>query len=418
MRSIAARVHGTFFAFSITVAIAMIVLMIMVDGDLESTMLENDLDDEIHFLLTQHPQDKRIEWQSASVKIFYIPASNQQDLVLPKVFEGIPTPFSGEVEVGEQTFLVRTTQRPNARIYVARDITAFEKRSASFQLILAIASAAMLLFTYFFAKLGSERLTRPLSDLAQRMQAITAGKQMPRLPHAYQDAELLMIAVTFNAFLGELETFVRREQSLMNLASHELRTPIAVVSGAVDILLRRDHLDASDRKTVERIRLACDEMSANVEMLLKLARRSDTQNQNEAVDVPVLVREVLDDLSSRFAIGERVDIAGLTPVTLHTDRVLLKMLLRNLIQNALQHTTTVVQVVADEHCLQVSDHGAGLPPRLRVATSGELQVNADGAQGGLGLYIVTLICERLGWRLAVGAREGGGTVIGVLVAPV
>lgn len=413
MQSISARVHRTFFAFSILVALVMTVLMMMVNTDLESTMLENDLDDEIHFLLTRHPADQRIEWQSAGVKIFYIPVLDQSSLVLPKVFEGLPMPFSGEVEAGEQTYLVRTTQRQKARIYVARDISAFEKREAVFQLILASASAVMLLFTYFFAKFGSQRLTRPLSDLAQRMQSITPGKQMPRLPQEYQDAELLMIAVTFNTFLGELETFVRREQSLMNLASHELRTPIAVVSGAVDILLHRDRLDVNDRKTVNRIKHACQEMTTNVDVLLKLARRHNRGNYYEDVDVPTLIGEVLDDLATRFSIGTRVNISELQPLVLHTDRVLLKMLLLNVVQNALQHTPSTVEVSANAQELRISDRGAGLPVPLYHPLADDLQ--ADVVQGRLGLYIVTLICEALGWHVEVSSREGGGTVVTVKI---
>lgn len=387
----------------------------IVNDDLEATMLQNDLDDEIHFLLTRHPKDQRIEWESAGIKIFYIPANSQQALKLPAIFDDLPMTFSGEVEFGPQTFLVRTEQLPQAQIFVARDISAFEEREASFQMILAIASAIMLLFTYFFAKLGSRRLTQPLRDLTQRMQGITASKQMSRLPQDYIDIELRMIAVTFNAFLDQLEAFVRREQSLTNLASHELRTPIAVVSGAVDILMRRDRLDANDRKTVERIRHACEEMSANVDMLLKLTRRTDTHHQFEKIDVPALVREVLEDLSGRFPVDMRVDVTGLTPMTLDTDRTLLKMLLRNLIQNALQHTDGNVHVVTGENCLQVVDHGAGLPDALRALVSGEKEFTMSIGYGGLGLYIVVLICSKLGWHLQAVAGDNGGTVVSVKI---
>ncbi len=385
----------------------------IVNDDLESTMLQNDLDDEIHFLLTRHPQDQKIEWESAGIKIFYIPAGSQQTSKLPAIFEGLPLPFSGEIEFGRQTFLVRTEQLPHAQIFVARDISAFEEREASFQMILAVASAVMLLFTYFFAKLGSQRLTRLLRDLTHRMQNITAGKQMSRLPHDYIDTELRMIAVTFNAFLDQLEAFVRREQSLTNLASHELRTPIAVVSGAVDILMRRDRLDVNDRKTVERIGHACEEMSANVDMLLKLTRRTDTKHQFEKIDVPALVREVLDDLSGRFPVDTRVDTAGLVAMTLDTDRTLLKMLLRNLLQNALQHTDSRVRVVTGDNCLQVVDNGAGLPEALRALISGEKDFAMNIGYGGLGLYIVMLICSKLGWHLQAVAGENGGTVVSV-----
>lgn len=405
MQSISARVHRTFFAFGIGVAVLMAMLMMTVNNDLESTMLENDLDDEVNFLLTRHDASQLLEWQSADLMIYYIPHAHRPPVDLPKVFQALSIPFSGEVETGHETYLVRAIRHTDADIFVAKDISAYEKREAAFQFILACISAVMLLLTYYFARLGSQRLTAPLSDLTQRLRAMVPGKNMPRLPDHYQDGELRLIAETFNAFLGEMEAYVRREQSLMNLASHELRTPIAVVSGAAEILLHRGLLDPADEKTVIRMKNACSEMGENVDVLLKLARRGTTAGHAETVDVPLLLKEVREDLANRFALDDRLDIQVQIPL-LKTDRALLKMLLLNLVQNALQHTNAKVELLVDEAGVRVCDRGAGL----------SLPAQHDlAAGGGLGLYIVTLICEAVGWQLQIDTREGGGTVVSVWI---
>lgn len=407
MQSISARVHRTFFAFGIGVAVLMAILMMTVNDDLESTMLENDLDDEVNFLLTRHDAGQMLDWQSAGLIMYYVPRGMEKTVTMPTVFQGVAIPFEGEVEDGDKTYLVKSIPHTKGDIYVARDISVYETREAMFQLMLAGIAAAMLCVSFIFARFGSLRLTRPLSDLTRRIQSMVPGKQMPRLPNDYQDSELRMISDTFNTFLGELEAFVRREQSLMNLASHELRTPIAVVSGAVEILLRRGQLDPADEKTVLRIRNACTEMRDNVDVLLKLARRHAPEKQFTDINLPALVKEVEEDIATRFPVEQRLDIQ-VQPVSLHTDPALLKMLLLNLIQNALQHTHALVQVEVDEDGIRVCDRGEG----LSLPTQ-----EGPAAAGGLGLYIVTLICEALGWQLRATPREGGGTVVTVSLRP-
>src|SRR5690606_15586040 len=131
-----------------------------------------------------------------------------------------------------------------------------------------------------------------------------------------------------------LESYMRREQSLLNLASHELRTPIAVMSGALDVLEQRNRLQPSDRATLQRVRRSCDEMRDNVNILLKLARRASADQNPEAIDLRSAVQRVIDDLKVSHHAEDRVTLHATTPVIVTSDPVMVHMLLRNIIQNA------------------------------------------------------------------------------------
>src|SRR5690606_1882219 len=117
----------------------------------------------------------------------------------------------------------------------------------------------IIAFSLLLAVLSSRRIVKPLRLLSDRISRTPVGTSMPRMETDYADAELHSIAMTFNRFLDELESHVRREQSLLSLASHELRTPIAVMSGALDILESRNQLSSNDQATLARVRRACDE---------------------------------------------------------------------------------------------------------------------------------------------------------------
>jgi signal transduction histidine kinase len=241
---------------------------------------------------------------------------------------------------------------------------------------------------------------------------------MPRLPLAYQDGELHTIAQTFNRFLDELESFVKREQSLLSLASHELRTPIAVISGALDVLEHRQQLSKDDKATLARVRRASAEMEANVNMLLKMARRDPVVETIKQVALVNVVEQVLDDLDAHHDVQARVSLTASPGITVQADPTLVHMLLRNLIQNALQHTTRGIQIRLETGLVQIVDDGPGLTDEQRAILSGQERIDlGDSPLGGLGLYIVTLMCERLQWRVEVVPSHSSGTLIRVHTAP-
>lgn len=413
MNSIAKRVHRTFVTFSIASALIMVLVVVLVNEDLERTMLEHDLDEELNFLLQHRPLHDPFKWETGNLKAVYLPAGMKPPSTFPTLFLHIPTPYSGEQEFNGNTYLIRSNAHDNGRYYVAKNITHFEEREALFEKVLAFASFIMIISTYGFAKLSSRRLVKPLQELSLQIQNTPVGKHMPRLPLDYRDAELFTIAETFNSFLDELEAFVIREQSLLSLASHELRTPIAVISGAVDILQQRGQLGADDQKTIERIKRATKEMEANVNILLKLSRRSEGDEKAEKFVMTDVVEEVIEDLEANFGAKKRVKCSNATNASLFADKMLVKMLVRNLVQNALQHTHADIQVRIDEDKLEIQDEGSGMPPVYKQLLKTGLH-KTDTTPSGLGLFIVTLICERLNWHLVIQDVNGQGTLLQVV----
>ncbi|MDK7178822.1 histidine kinase dimerization/phospho-acceptor domain-containing protein, partial [Micrococcus luteus] len=77
---------------------------------------------------------------------------------------------------------------------------------------------------------------------------------MQRLDTDYDEIELHSISDSFNQFLMQIEQFVQREKNLLNMASHELKTPLAVMLGGLDILDKRGNLSPKDEVTLQRIR--------------------------------------------------------------------------------------------------------------------------------------------------------------------
>lgn len=412
LKSISRRVYRAILAVSVTSMIAMVMTVLLVNEDLEHTMLDVEFAQERDFILMNNTGEEVLVWDTPNLAVVFVPSGKPRPKVLPPVFRGLPDNYSAEIKLGTDTYLVTVSTVETGLLYVAKNITHFEDREALFNIALIIMALVIIAFSLLLAVLSSRRIVRPLTLLSERISRIPVGANMPRMETDYADAELHSIAMTFNRFLDELESYVQREQSLLNLASHELRTPIAVMSGALDILEQRDQLTQNDRATLKRVRRACDEMRDNVDVLLKLARRSPTDQTQEALDASSLVQQVIEDLKVSHHAEDRVTLHVQSPLTVTTSPVMMRMLLRNLIQNAIQHTQNDIRVTISGGAIEIEDQGAGLSAEQQAILRGEKKIASDGATlTGLGLYIVTLTTERLGWQLEITQNDHNGTRI-------
>jgi len=387
----------------------MVWIVSFISEDLEHTIVATELARERTLFLADYDPDQPLMHDELGLVVVYVPTG--QTLALPAFFDGLAPDQSAEIERDDQTWLVTADALPTGQLYLAKNITHFEDREALFERLLIGVALAVVAFSLLLAVVGSRRLTRPLQSLSARIADTPVGPNMPRIVTDYRDEELHAIADTFNRFLDELEAYVRREQTLLNLASHELRTPIAVFSGALDILESRGQLADNDRATLARARRACDEMRDNVHTLLALARRNGSPPADAACDVAQLVAQIAEDLRTHNPGAARLLLTLHAPLIVRSDPAMVRMLLRNLMQNAIEHTTSGVCVTVDADAISVADQGSGLDACALAVLRGTQPLHARPAQptapGGLGLYIVTLMAERLGWQLTVASCDTG-----------
>jgi len=412
-RPIEKRIGRTVLGAVLVTFLVTVGAVIVANEKLEESLLQLDLQSERDFILENARPNEILLWDTVMLKAYYAPPGIAVDARLPAIFHDLPLPFAGELEIGPATFLITTSAVGGGHFYLAKDITLFEKREDEFHWFLFVLGLFVVGLGLVLTRITSHQLVAPIRRLSQQIRATEPAARMQRVDAQYRDAELQAIAQSFNLFLGELETFFRREQSLMGLASHELRTPIAVIAGALDVIEQRGGVGNGHQAPLARIRAAVDEMTANVAMILKLTRRQSGNDRRERIDLAVLVQEVHDDLGRHnAATGERiaVQIQSRTAPCVTADPALVKMLLRNLLGNALQHTTGCITVAINQNTLDIIDEGAGLPQAYRdylndpQADAGELL-----SLSGLGLFIVTLACERLGWHLHAMPAQTGGT---------
>ncbi|HXH37860.1 MAG TPA: HAMP domain-containing sensor histidine kinase, partial [Thermoanaerobaculia bacterium] len=239
------------------------------------------------------------------------------------------------------------------------------------------------------------------------------------------------LAATLNGLLERLQLAFESQRRFMADASHELRTPIAIIQGEADVALARRDRPADDyRESIEVMQRAARKLTQIVQNLFLLAR-GDAGSYPMSMSRFYLGEVVADCIRGMRSVAQARDIelscTGAEDIVIVADEELIHRLVLNLVENAVKYTPVGGRVQAevgsdDGHCMiRVSDTGVGITPadqerifeRFFRGARARPQ-NTGGA--GLGLPIARWIAELHGGELRLEHSDANGSVF-VAVLP-
>ncbi len=250
------------------------------------------------------------------------------------------------------------------------------------------------------------RVSRPLKRLAAAAERVGRGDQPPLLPEEGPE-EIRSLTRRFNQMNGDLARLNRERTVMLAGISHDLRTPLARLRLAVEML--EGKIDpATHRAMVEDIA----DLDAIVAQFLAFARGAEQERPQET-DLNQLVTE----LCERYSRSGKPVSAELGPLpVLYLRPLAMQRLVANLLDNAFKHGSAEATVATARSgasvVLSVLDRGPGIAPdQVATATQPFARLNAargDGSGAGLGLAIVERIAQLHHGRLELLPRPGGG----------
>ncbi|MEO9786911.1 MAG: ATP-binding protein [Aurantimonas coralicida] len=269
---------------------------------------------------------------------------------------------------------------------------------------------ALALIIWFAVQRGM----RPLDELAGTLAGRSADELHP-LPAEGSVTEIRPMVAALNGLFDRVGRARRSERQFLAYAAHELRTPLAGLKTQAEIATRSP--DAAVRDVaLTQITTAVDRTSRLVQQLLASAEAEcvDVDGAPTPVELRDMLADLLTDQAARLtAKGGRLDLdASLSDIQISANPTLLALALRNLVENAVNHSPEggTVRIARRGEAILVEDEGPGLPEdELARATERFFRGRNRVAVGsGLGLSIVAQCAERLGGTLSLANRDEGG----------
>ncbi|MEG3791266.1 HAMP domain-containing sensor histidine kinase [Lysobacter sp. CCNWLW3] len=412
--SLRRRILLSLLAFAALLTVAVIAQGIIVNEYVERLVWQTLLESELDHFSERSRVDPNYHWtDTASIRLY----DGRDRARIPAELRDLPPGVHDDMLVDgiEHVALVRDID--GRRITLSLDISDLETRELDMALTIAGAAITTLVALSLLIALGVNRLMQPLSTLAERIARLRPDQSGQRVdvPHA-ASRELVVIADALNDYLQRNERFVERERVFIDSASHELRTPIAVIAGATELALDQADVPAPVRHQLGRIRRTAQDVERLISLLLALAKDpARLASVSDHVALDQLLPEIVED-HRQLTLDKylRLSLAPLPlpPCEIVAPLPIVQAAIGNLLRNAIENSDRgEIRVRLEAPAtVVIEDPGHGMTPEeisaiyARIARGG-----GDRAGGGIGLDLISRLCEHLGWTLSFESAVGRGT---------
>ena len=403
----------------IVYAIAVYISLDMIDDHL----IDSRLNEEVEHFIAHYQRYNDYPQPTSPYITAYVGTESMPLYVLDLIngfAEGLHEVYSN---AEEYHIAIRRLQGQDKLLYLLYEVSALEfteKRKLSIRLVLIAGVILIIALALWIGWLTSRRVIAPVVHLSELVNKSGPDNLPTNISKAFFDDEVGVLAKTLEGAMQRVEAFVKREQQFSRDASHELRTPVTVIKGAVSLLKRKfSSEDDPARRPLKRIERSVYNMENIIETLLWLSREDAAIDQNQVFSVVPLVQETIDQ--NRYLIANKpveFELVADGKPQINVPAPLFQIAITNLIRNAIQHISSgKISVIVKNDRVLVSDTGAGIKADdLKRVT--QPHVRGNRSEGfGLGLSIVKRLCDRLDWNFKIESTVGHGTTVELIFNP-
>lgn len=313
-------------------------------------------------------------------------------------------------------------------VYWIRGIM-YETRSAAMEKTVLLIELGVFPLLVLLAAVGGYLITRrafaPVEQIRQTAERIANGGNISeRVPERKARGELQRLAKTFNGMLDTIESTLEEEKQFTADASHELRTPIAVVIAQSEYGVMDDATEEERKEALEVILEQGNKMSLLVSQLLAMSR-SENNRRNakyERVDISKIAETVIGELDGKAKARNIEIITDLQPeLSVYAEQMGITRIFVNLIENAIQYgkdngfIRLELKKIRNKVQVKVEDNGIGIKPEYlpnifkRFYRADKARTAGNEVHAGLGLSMVQILMKNYGGEIKVESVYGEGT---------
>lgn len=340
-------------------------------------------------------------------------------------FSQVPAPLAQmqesyqRVELNHKMPIAYVTQKGNQKLFLVFEEAQVSKLAFYFGITPLVIVLLVIYLPAFVSYVYSKRALSPILQLVRKLEQVDisqTGLSRLHFDDLNQNAnnEIATLVATFENVSGRIAEFVNRERNFSRYAGHELRTPLAVLKGNIE-LLKKQPLAASAERLVNRMEPMVVDMQSLIEALLVLSRENQVTNQQVTV-VNDLLRNTIEQAIALFP-EKTVHLTWQARHLIEAplSEQLFAMIISNLVRNACLYSgdEPELTVTIDHNHIIISDKGKGMDARTLARIKEPFYRGDEFAEKGfgLGLSIVDWLCQQCGWQVAFESQLNEGTTV-------
>ncbi len=272
-----------------------------------------------------------------------------------------------------------------------------------------------------------DRILEPIKNITKVANEISVGKLDRTIPIPHQQDEIQELVKAFNAMVIRLKSGIETMKRFNSDVSHELKTPLTVLKGELELSLRKNRDEEYYKNT---IKIALDEVNHLIDMVEEMLVLTKIENEvdlkGECLNVDEILLEVIAKLAKKAkSKNVNLNISKLDTVQLNSNPILIKTVFVNIIDNAIKYTPPQKNIFIslcktdNKIVFEVEDEGIGIKKEeidkitKRFYRSEESR-NRNVQGFGLGLSIVLKAIEVLGAKFDITSKKDQGTKVRIV----
>lgn len=262
-----------------------------------------------------------------------------------------------------------------------------------------------------------------VKDVVVQVKQIAIDGQKHSLVKTEVSLEIDELISTFNTLLNELQTSYKKLKEFGQNASHELKTPLTIMRGEIEIGLRKERSLQEYQTILASILDEVNILQDTIEKILFLSSHSDSEIVGTFGEV-YLDEVVADVMTEKMPLIKlkslQISIDKLEPTNVIGNAMLLKIVFANLLDNAIKysHMNGEIKITLQDHQLIIEDCGVGIEasdlPRVFERFYREDKVRNHASGSGLGLSLVKTILDIHGFKITITSQKNQGTKVAVI----
>lgn len=292
---------------------------------------------------------------------------------------------------------------------------------------LVVANPIILIIFLFIANTLINRTLQPVKEVIGSVNSISANNLCKRIDAKKIPTEINELVETFNRLLDNLEESFKTISSFSSDASHELKTPLTVIRGEVEVCLRQERSPQEYKNVLEDVLVETIRVQETIDQLFLLTKKDTAELSKNFTELYLdeLIPDIVSQIS-RFASKRsvHVNIKNIIPATIYANETLLRIAIENILRNSVIYSAHGAEVeigMSDsdkKYLLIIEDHGCGITKEdlpfvfdrfYRADKARSRKASESGT--GLGLAIVKMILDIHHYDIEIQSTLGIGTKV-------